>query len=87
MTSPQTTEINLNPAEFQRLCNNFYNSIGQDSYQQRINVDAQLLNYFFQNHDKVKEKKRVAFVCICLNPPYWEFVKPMIQGAKALFLP
>lgn len=82
-----TTEINLNPQEFQRLANNFYNSIGMDSYQQRINVDAQLLNYFFQNYQKVKEKKRVAFVWICLNPPYWEFAKPMIEGAKRLFLP
>ncbi len=82
-----TNEINLNPSEFARLANNFYNSIGQDSYQNRINTDAQLLNYFFQNYQKVKEKKRVAFVWICLNPPYWEFAKPMIDGAKKLFLP
>lgn len=85
MSSP--IEINLNPQEFQRLANNFYNSIGSDSYQQRINIDAQLLNYFFANYQKVKERKRIAFVWICLNPPYWEFAKPMIMGAKQFFLP
>lgn len=87
MDSPKTVEVNLTGPEFARLANNFYNSLGLDSHQQRINIDSQLFNYFFQNHQSVKEKKKIAFVWICLNPPYWEFAKPMIEGAKNFFLP
>lgn len=83
----KAVDVNLSGEEFSRLANNFYNSRGMDSYQQRINVDADLLNYFFANVDKVKDKKKVAFVWICLNPPYWEYAKQMIEGAKRFFLP
>lgn len=85
--NPNDVNVNLTGPEFSRLANNFYNNLGLESSQTRINVDAQLINYFFAHADKVKEKKKVAFVWICLNPPYWEFAKPMIEGAKKFFLP
>lgn len=86
-TENKTVDINLTGTEFARLANNFYNSLGMESYQGRINIDAQFVNYFLANANKVKEKKKVAFVWICLNPPYWEFAKPMVEGAKQFFLP
>jgi len=27
-------------------------------------------------------KYKIALVCITLNPPYWEFIKPMIESAR-----
>jgi len=30
--------------------------------------------------------KKIALVCICLNQPYWEFVRPMIASAREFFL-
>lgn len=87
MEREKTLQVNLSSAEFTRLANNFYNAKGLDSYQSRINIDAELLNYFLANLDKVKQKYKVAFVWVCLNPPYWEFAHAMIQGAKQFFLP
>lgn len=65
----KVVNINLTGPEFTRLANNFYNSLGMDSPQARINIDAQLINYFLANTDSVKQKAKVAFVWICLNPP------------------
>lgn len=80
-------DINLSGPEFTRLANNFYNSQGLDSFQQRINMDALLVNYFLQNLETVKKRQKVAFIWVCLNPPYWQFAKAMIEGARNYFLP
>jgi len=80
------TEI-LTSEQFLRLANNFYieNKIEVDL--NRFNTDAGLVNYILSHPEDVKKRQRVAFVCICLNAPYWEFARPMIEGAKRLFLP
>lgn len=83
----KTIDINLTGPEFTRLANNFYTSIGAVSDLTRINMDANLVNYFLTHTQDVKQKTKVAFVWICLNPPYWQFAKNMIEGAKAYFLP
>lgn len=44
------------------------------------------LVYVGQNKDNLK-KFKVAFVGVCLNPPYWQYVKDMIEGARTYFLP
>ena len=79
--------INLNPHEFTRLANNFYVSRGLDNQIGRVNLDAELVNYILSNHNSVKSKVKVAFCCICVNPHYWEFIKPLMEGAKNYFLP
>lgn len=33
-----------------------------------------------------EEKIKVGVVCICLNPPYWEFAKEMLEGLNRYFL-
>lgn len=33
-----------------------------------------------------KTKYKVALVCICLNQPYWEYAKRMIESAQKFFL-
>lgn len=77
----------LSAPEFARITNNFYNSKGLDSDLNRIEIDMELANYLAANAGNVKDRKKVAFVWICLNPPYWEFAFNMIQGAKQFFLP
>lgn len=32
------------------------------------------------------EKKKVALICICLNPLYWEYIRNMLGSAKNFFL-
>src|SRR3990167_9096261 len=77
----------ITPEEFTRLANNFYivNNLAADY--QRIIVDSRLCEYIYSHKDEIKKKYKIALVCICLNPPYWEFAKPMIEGAKQFFLP
>src|SRR3990167_7172239 len=33
-----------------------------------------------------KDKIKVGILCICLNPPYWEFSKEMLEGLERYFL-
>src|SRR3990167_2599601 len=78
--------MNLTAEEFIRLANNFYNANNQATDLNRIALDSHLFNFINGNAGKLK-KFKVAFCCICLNGYYWEFIKPMIQGAKQFFLP
>lgn len=73
--------------QFVRLANNFYNENGMITDYGRIAIDSQLVNYVYQNKEKVKKNFKIAFLCICLNPPYWEFAKEMVEGARKFFLP
>lgn len=77
----------LTAQEFYRLANNFYNAKGMMFDYNRIAVDAELVNYFNIKGDEMKKKVKVAFCCICLNQHYWQYIEPMIRGAKQFFLP
>jgi len=79
----QTKE--LSGPEFTRLANNFYNQNLAVDYNRMI-VDSQLVNYIFSHREALKEYK-VALCFICINPPYWEYIKEAIEGAKRMFLP
>src|SRR3990167_7772699 len=78
--------MNLTAEEFIRLANNFYNANNQATDLNRIALDSHLFNFINGNAGKLK-KFKVAFCCICLIGYYWEFIKPIIQGAKQFFLP
>lgn len=77
----------LTPQEFTRLATNFYVGRGLDNQISRIGLDADLINYVLTNTELVKKKYKVAFCCICVNPMYWQYIQPMIAGAKQFFLP
>ncbi len=78
--------MNLTAEEFTRLANNFYNQIGVATDINRISLDSHLFNYINGNSGKFP-KFKVAFCWICLNEPYWQYAKTMIEGAKQFFLP
>lgn len=73
--------------EFVRLANNFYISKGISVDYQRIVTDSQLCEYVNSVQDQRKNKAKVAFVWICLNQPYWQYAKNMVDGARRFFLP
>lgn len=77
----------LTGPEFTRLANNFYNASGLQSDMARIGIDANLINYFLTHQEDLKKKYKVALCMICVNPLYWQFIKPLIDGAKQYFLP
>ena len=73
--------------EFFRLANNFYGTRNLAVDPLRYALDIDLTNYVAANRDTLKDRKKVAFVWICLNPPYWQFAADMLQGAREFFLP
>ena len=77
----------MNPQEFLRLANNFYNSKNIVADVPRIGIDAELVNFVNTHQDDLKKKAKVAFVFICLNPLYWQFVAEIVVGARQFFLP
>lgn len=76
---------NLSGQDFVRIANNFYNLKEKVVDLGQIGLDAELINYI--NSQKDLSKYKVAFCYICINPTYWEYAKPMIEGAKQYFLP
>lgn len=79
--------MNLSGQEFTRLANNFYNSKNLAVDYGRIPLDADLINYIYTNQELMGKKFKVAFCWICLNSPYWDFARQMVEGAKQYFLP
>lgn len=77
----------LTAEEFVRLANNFYVSKQTLSQYERIAVDFELARYLFEHGADLEKKYKVAFVCICLNEPYWQYAGQMIEGARKYFLP
>lgn len=81
------SNLNISGEEFTRLANNFYISVGQPSDLGRIALDSQLANYLATHKEDRQKKYKVALCLICVNPTYWQFAKPLIDGAKRFFLP
>lgn len=79
--------MNITPEEFLRLANNFYIKENVNVDYNRIALDSHLFNYVNANADIVKTKHKVALCFICVNPPYWEFIKGAIESARQFFLP
>ena len=77
----------MQPQDFTRLVNNYYNSRGLDYDINRIAIDQEVFNYVAERQTNLPPKYKVAFVFICLNPLYWEFAPEMVRGAKQFFLP
>lgn len=51
--------------------------------------DAEKLAAFYEFSEKNKEFKKfkVALLFVCINQPYWQYAKDVIEGAKKFFLP
>lgn len=77
----------LTAEEFTRLANNFYNANGLVSDIQRIGVDSHFINYYIQHREDLNKTFKVALCFICVNPLYWQFLKPVVDSAKQFFLP
>ena len=78
---------NITGEDFTRLANNFYNEKKLPNDFTRIVLDSELANYIGAHLEDINKKFKVALVCICLNTPYWEYAKEMMEGSKKFFLP
>ena len=71
--------------EFTRIANNFYVQSSLASTPERIAIDSHFINYLAAHQGEKKFK--IALCCICINPPYWQYAKDMLEGSKKFFLP
>lgn len=79
--------IDYSTEQFTRIANNFYNSQNLPSDLSRISLDSHLFNYLIQHHGESKTKLKIALCCICVNPMYWQYAKPLLDSARQFFLP
>lgn len=64
----------------------FFNSKGWANHAiSDINAFYEFAKYL--NEPKELKKYRVALLFICLNEPYWQYIKPVIDGARQFLLP
>lgn len=77
----------IDSKDFIRLANNFYNAKGLPVSPDRIFLDSEFVNFISQNQGILDKKYKVALVCICLNPLYWQFAYEMVMTARKFFLP
>lgn len=72
--------------ELERIAHNYWMQHNGGNY--RFS-DIQYLENFLKYKETVqlKTKAKVAMVFICVNEPYWPFLKDVIDGAKQFFLP
>jgi histo-blood group ABO system transferase len=47
----------------------------------------ELMAQIKKDHIDAIPKKKIALVMICLNAPYWQYIKPMVESARKFFLP
>lgn len=73
-------------AQLTRLAANFFQSRTQGEYSPN---DVAVVKEFFYHalQSKPLNKYKVAFLFICINPNYWEFISKTIAGARQFFLP
>ena len=76
----------MEPQDFLRTANNFYNSKRLSVTMERIALDSDLINYY-ASHQQIENKYKVAFIFICLNSLYWQYAPEMVSGARQFFLP
>lgn len=70
---------------FRRTAHNFLMKITGGSYQ--VNDLEAISKAIEFAQDPEPKKFKVALLFICLNQPYWQYIKDAVEGAKQYFLP
>jgi hypothetical protein len=83
---PTRKEVDFSKLNFPRLAHNYLQKVSKGEYTlDNLNLLNEYVNYIFAAKELPKYKIGLMFVCI--NPPYWQYAEPVIQGVKNLFLP
>lgn len=45
------------------------------------------INEVLANASSEQKKLKVGLMFVCINQPYWQYIQPVVEGAKAYFLP
>lgn len=85
---PVKREVDFSKLSFPRLAHNYFTETrGGDYSLDDLNVLNGYVNYLFEQKNQNLPKYKVGIMLVCINPPYWQYAEPVIQGVKNLFLP
>ncbi len=88
MGTPEKREVDFSKLNFARLAHNYFTETKESDYGvEDLNVLNGYLNYLFEPRNQDLPKYKVGIMLVCINRPYWQYAKPVIDGIKAYFLP
>lgn len=80
--------VNLNTVNWVREAHNFLRARNSDYQVDQINfLNEYVNNVLDQAKAPPKPSFKVGFMFVCINQPYWQYMKPVFDGVRAYVLP
>lgn len=79
--------INLSTLNYVRTGHEFLRAKKPDYKTEDIDLVNGYLNFVLQEAKKPHDKFKVGLMFVCINYPYWQYLKPVIEGVNNMFLP
>lgn len=79
--------INLSSLNYVRTGHDFLRTHRPEYKTEDIDLVNGYLNFVLQEAKKPHTKFKVGLMFVCINYPYWQYLKPVMEGVKNLFLP
>lgn len=81
-------EIDFTTLNVARTAHNYLNDLRGGNYTvDDLNTLNGYLSYILTPANRERKKFKVGLMFVCLNQPYWQYIKPVVEDAKGLFLP
>lgn len=88
MGSEEKRQVDLSQFNFVRLANNYlHKAKGGEFPLQEVDLLNGYVDYVMQEQQERLKSYNVGVVLVCINNPYWQYAKPVIDGIKQFFLP
>lgn len=85
---PEQQSIDFSKLAPLRLAHNYLQEVAQGNGSiEDLNLMNGYLNYLLNPEKRNVKKYKIGLLFVCINPPYWPYLKQVIEGAKVLFLP
>lgn len=80
--------VDFGSLNFARIAHNYLNAKRNGSYTlDDLNSHLDFFNALVREDNQTLPKYKVGLMFVCINPPYWQYAEPVLDGVKNLFLP
>lgn len=80
--------VDFSKLNFTRLAHNYLQEKKAGDYTlEELNTINGYINYSIETKNQDLPRFKVGLMFVCINEPYWQYAKPVIDGVKAYFLP
>lgn len=81
-------QIDFGALNFARLGHNYFQSTRDGQYAvDDLNTLNGYISYILDPKNRELPKYKIGIMLIAINHPYWQYMKPVIDGVRAYFLP